>query len=387
MGDATENGATDNTNPCGDEDAEEKPIHQKMNLERRKSMKEIAYTKLFGSDYNPTEATYMLLAACLISLNTGFINGVTLSEFLIEPIRNDDKSLRINPQTEMVSGFAGFYTKTAIEMVEGTDWSRYFYFLCMILSYSFGNFLAALISPHAQPYVMEPRYGPTFILGGIMLTASSVVAMTGGPSRFVFYFATAAIGVQNGVASIYSANLIRVTLTGATTDVAIVIAQCMCGNYKSLARGCILGIMIFCFWIGGILSVYISKWLKNFSLLVSAALFFSVGLVLLFYLVMEVGVSFYDAVFGTWKWKNVLKKLHTGDGALTEDKLMEIFDSIDQQGDGNGEIDADELRDGLKSAKVQMTDYEIRTLFRAADDDGDGVISRQEWEDLAKKVL
>lgn len=220
-----------------------------------------------------------------------------------------------------------------------------------------------------------------------MLTASSVVAMTGGPSRFVFYFATAAIGVQNGVASIYSANLIRVTLTGATTDVAIVIAQCMCGNYKSLARGCILGIMIFCFWIGGILSVYISKWLKNFSLLVSAALFFSVGLVLLFYLVMEVGVSFYDAVFGTWKWKNVLKKLHTGDGALTEDKLMEIFDSIDQQGDGNGEIDADELRDGLKSAKVQMTDYEIRTLFRAADDDGDGVISRQEWEDLAKKVL
>merc|ERR1711957_685274 len=109
-------------------------------------------------------------------------------------------------------------------------------------------------------------------------------------------------------------------------------------------------------------------------------IFYMCGLTLVVYVMTEFGVSFYGAVTGTWKWKQVLKKLDTSDGDLTKEKLIQIFDDIDADGDGSGDIDLDELVFGLKKANVVMKDYEMKTLFRAADEDGDGIITREEWE-------
>jgi hypothetical protein len=227
------------------------------------------------------------------------------------------------------------------------------------------------------------------MVGGTMLLAASLLAKFGEPclNRYVFYLATASNGVQNGIASIYSANLIRCTLTGATTDIAIVIAHCIHGNYKGLARGAVLGAIVFFFWIGGLIGFTAVTKFKAATLLFNAFLFYLVGITLVYYLVKEVGVSVYDAIFGTWKWKKVLKKLNTGDGDLTRNTLMDIFDQIDAEGNSNGVIEADELRDGLRRAKVQMSYYETKTLLRAADENGDGVVDRTEWEKLAKKIL
>ena len=351
--------------------------------EDKASKKDAYLTKLFGSDYNPTEVHFVLFAACLIALNSGFVNGVTMSGLLIS---NPPEPTSANPDRQMVAGFAGAYTNTAIALA-GHDWQRYTYHLCMISSYMGGAFIAAMISPYAKPYVIEPRYGPTFMVGGTMLLVASLLAKFQYPSRYVFFLASASNGVQNGIASIYSANLIRCTLTGATTDIAIVIAQCIHGNYKGFVRGTVLSMIVFFFWLGGIFSYWAVRRFTVSTLLFNAALFYMVGLTLVYYLVKEVGVSLHDAIFGTWKWKKVLKKLDTGDGDLTKEKLLEIFDKIDQDGDGSGDIDADELIFGLKKAEVKMTDYEMKTLFRAADDNGDGVISRKEWEDLADKIL
>ncbi|VEU42279.1 unnamed protein product [Pseudo-nitzschia multistriata] len=350
-------------------------------MDRKASVKHAYLTKLFGSDYNLQEVYYVLAAACVIALNQGFVNGVCMSGLLVT-VPPDGR----NPERQMIAGFAGAYTNLAHAMLAG-DGHKYTYNLCMIASYMGGSFIAAMINPHAKPYVIEPRYGPTFIIGGCFLLAASLLAGFEAPSRFVFFLATASGGVANGIASIYSANLIRCTLTGATTDVAIVLAQMIHRNNKGVAKGSVLSLIIFFFWVGGIISFWAVRALTENTLFINAALFFSIGLILIVYLVKELGVSVYDAIFGTWKWKNVLQKLHTEDGELTPDKMMAIFDRIDQGGDGNGEIDGDELRDGLRLAKVKMTDYEIKTLFRAADDDGDGVIDRQEWADLIKKIL
>eukprot|EP00536_Pseudo-nitzschia_multiseries_P014834 jgi/Psemu1/311434/fgenesh1_kg.773_\ len=255
-----------------------------------------------------------------------------------------------------------------------------------------GAFIAAMINPHAKPYVIEPKYGPTFLLGGAMLLGASIILQKGGPSRFVFYLATASSGVANGIASIYSANLIRCTLTGATTDVAIVCAQVIHGNTTTLARGSILSLIIFWFWVGSLLSyVAVENINTHTALFPSAVLFFCVGIILVYYLVKEVGVSFYDAVFGIWKWKNVLHKLNNEDGELTAERLIEIYDEIyarmDAAGDGDSQISCEELRVGMMLAKVQMSDYEINTLFRAADENGDGYIDKKEWDALVKKIL
>jgi uncharacterized membrane protein YoaK (UPF0700 family) len=292
----------------------------------------------------------------------------------------------MDPDRQMIAGFAGSYTNTAISLV-GHDWETYRYHLYMILSYMGGAFISAMISPHAKSWVIEPRYGPTFMVGGTMLLGACLLAKGEWPSRYVFFLATASNGLQNGIASIYSANLIRCTLTGATTDIAIVIAQCIHGNYKGLARGMVLTAIVFFFWCGGIISFWAIREFMASTLLCNAVLFYMVGSTLVYYLVKEVGVSVQDALFGTWKWKKVLKKLDTIDGDLTRDKLMDIFDTIDNECKGNGYLDADELRDGLRRAKIKMKNYEMKTLFRAADDNGDGFINRGEWEELTKKIL
>jgi len=370
--------------PSGDEELGQGNDIPRSENRSRRSIVNCFLSKGFYSDYNLTEVTYVICAACLIALNTGFINGVTMSGYLItldEPPR-----CPTNPKGMMIAGFAGAYTENAIALIE-SDWEKYTTLLCLIISYMCGAFIAAMINPHAKEYIIEPRYGLTFMVGGTMLLVAGLLAYYELPSRFVFFLASASNGVQNGIASIYSANLIRCTLTGATTDIAIVIAQCIHGNYKGLARGSVLGAIVFFFWFGGLIGfLAVKKW-KARTLFINAILFYLIGIILIYYLVKEYSISVYDAFLGTWKWKKVLKKLHTGDGNLTQETLMDVFDMIDAEGDRNGSIDADELRYGLRRAKVQMTKFQTRTLLRAADDNGDGVIDRTEWLELAKKIL
>jgi len=374
--------------PGGDEEVGEVNAipseDKKSKFKKSKSLKHTFFSRLFGSDYNSKEVQYLIFAACLLALNCGLLNGVTMSEFLYQV---DIKQTVGNPQTQMIAGFAGAFTDTAHAAVE-LEWKKYFYFLGLIASYMLGAFIAAMICPRAKPYVIEPRYGPTFLIGAIFLLVASFLDSHGKPSRYVFYLATASNGVQNGIASIYSANLIRCTLTGAITDIAIVIAQCIHGNYNGLARGIVLGAIVSFFWIGGLLSFFLAKILTTKALYINAVLFLMIGMTLVCYLVKELGVPVNDAILGTWQWKEILQKLDKEEGDdLTTDKLIKIFDKIDAEGNKDGTIDAEELESGLKRARVSMTNYNMKTLFRAADDDGDGLIDRDEWENLCKKIL
>merc|ERR1712238_302710 len=126
------------------------------------------------------------------------------------------------------------------------------------------------------------------------------------------------------------------------TDVAIVIAQMINGNYKGTPKGSILGLICFFFWFGGVIGYFGVQQFTTYTLLINAIIFYLCGLVLVVYVMQEYGVSFVGAVTGTWKWKQVLKKLNTSEGDLTKEKLMQIFDDIDADGDGT--VTRDEWR-------------------------------------------
>lgn len=126
---------------------------------------------VFGKDYNVIEARFTILAAILIALNKGFVNGVTLSGLLSD--KNEGLADPLNPDEAMVSGVAGYITQNARSLVanvtieekfvdEDARWHFYQYNLFMFISYMFGAFITAVLSPRAKPYSVDPMFGPAF---------------------------------------------------------------------------------------------------------------------------------------------------------------------------------------------------------------------------------
>ena len=126
----------------------------------------------------------------------------------------------------------GAYTNVGMKLADG-DWDEFGFNLEMICSFIAGACLSGFINPEMQPYRLGPHYAPTFLIGSAFLWAASLIAETHPESRAYYYFAAAANGLQNGMTSIYSANLIRTChMTGTSTDIGLLTGQvhCLCAR-------------------------------------------------------------------------------------------------------------------------------------------------------------
>ncbi|KAL8161357.1 hypothetical protein V2J09_012846 [Rumex salicifolius] len=68
---------------------------------------------------------------------------------------------------------------------------------------------------------------------------------------------------------------------------------------------------------------------------------------------------------------------------LSQDQLREVFDSLDQ--DGNGYISPTELAKAMGKLGHPLTYKELIELMKEADTDGDGLISFTEFSDIMAK--
>jgi hypothetical protein len=292
----------------------------------------------------------------LIALNSGLVNGSCMSGFLFP----DGKSVSI-------AGFTSDYTQSGLAMAAG-DWNAYAYHSYFIFSYILGAFLSGLATPDATPYQIEPTYGPTFLVGGFFLLAASLFAILEYDPTLVFCCAAISNGIQNGIASIYSANLVRCSLTGATTDLALVAAQILRGNRKGMWKGFVLATIVISFWTGGLLSFFLTRGYRSHTLFFNPCLCFLIGLSLVAFLVKEIVISFQTALFGTWRWKKAIGKLHKRatcseeSKEFTKDSLLQMFDDIDS--DGNGSIDNQELLDKFLQADFRITAKKVEHSLR-----------------------
>ena len=255
--------------------------------------------------------------------------------------------------------------------------------------------MAGWLTPRARSYRIEPTYGPTFLIGGVLTFLASLLAGMEGKPNHIFCLLAAANGIQNGIASIYSNNLIRCSLTGATADLAIASAQLLRGNTAKLTKSLVIASIVFNFWLGGIISFYFSRRLLSRTLFINAALFWLIGIALVVFLVRQIGVSVRAAVFGTWQWKKVLNKLMESErfqnlGSVTDpgnekpSYLLDLFDEMDDNGDGV--LEQEELFNALMQANIHVSMSMVKMLIQSADEDNDGHISRQEWEHLVQKM-
>jgi hypothetical protein len=360
-----------------------------LNLKEKTDKAGKLYASLFGDDYSRKEGTLILIAGALLSFNTGYVNGSCISG-LITPG---------TPGTS-IAGFTSKYSKSALFLAEG-DLEKMGAQLALVAAYWFGSFLSGILTPRATPYRLEPTYIPSFLLAGTILLVASILAADGAPALLIFCFAAAAAGIQNGVATIFSSGLIRCSLTGSTTDIGIVVGQVIRGNYKKVAKGLVLAIIVINFWLGGLISYWGTKHFRTKSLYFNAGLFFSIGISLIVFLVNELEVSVIEAVFGTWQWKRKVKILTDGvksyrmqlaedddDSTLQEEssertlELEDLFDEIDL--DGNGTLDENEVFVGLNQAGFKIDLKSVIRLMRLADKDTNGSIDRDEWITIAR---
>jgi len=130
-----------------------------------------------------TEACFVFAVGLLLSLNSGYINGLCLSGLLSEG--GSDK--------QGVSAFTGTYTKSGLALANGEVVLFGFEFT-LILSFIGGALVAGLMNPKAIPHKLVPSYGPTFLLGSGCMIAASISAMLHPESRALYYFAATANG-------------------------------------------------------------------------------------------------------------------------------------------------------------------------------------------------
>jgi len=389
--------------------------HDDNDSKKKKSAMTCFLDNLFQKDcYDRNEAVFVVIAAAIVGLNTGFINGVTVSATFLQGTNSIAKN---NPATQMVAGTAGSFTANALAFARSrTKSSAYFFTLGMILSYIGGACLAGFINKGAEKQVIEPRYGPTFFVVGVFLSVASLLANLGMPSRYIYFLTTASLGIQNAIASLYSANLSRCTMTGVTTDTGAFLGQCIGGDYRNLSRGMVVGGVLACFWIGGLLaSPSVAKWKQN-TLVINAAVFFLLSILCTLYLKAQLGLTHWQASTGRWRWKEVLKHLDpnrvnntspdttgTTTALLTREDFHAIFDEptgVRVANDNSNDKDEllvkrrqknfteAQLRTRLEQDKtIQMSALHTKILFRAADRDKDGSISFDEWEEIIDNLL
>ena len=100
------------------------------------------------------EAYFVFALGLLLSINSGYINGLCLSGLLTEG--GSDK--------QGVSAFTGTYTKSGLALADG-DPKLFGFEFTLILAFIGGATVAGVMNPRAIPHQLVPSYGPTFMLG------------------------------------------------------------------------------------------------------------------------------------------------------------------------------------------------------------------------------
>jgi uncharacterized membrane protein YoaK (UPF0700 family) len=349
--------------------------------------------------YSAREHSFIVFLAMLLAFNSGFSNGLSLSG-LLAPVGS-----ALYP-AQSTSGYTGVYTSSALALASSsfetyhrtssneTNVQVFGFQICMAMSFVSGSTISALLNPRPSPWRLAPMYAPTFLLGAIFMCIAASMAYAEPKSskdphkhRF-FFFVALANGIQNGISSMYSANLIRTThMTGTSTDIGLFLGQLFRGNYANVWKLKILLGLVASFWLGGFLSLYSVRTWRTNTLFFNAAVFlFLVALIVLF-LVRNLHVPLFGAIRGTWHWQRTLHRMSvrcavTGN-AKPDERLMSVFRTMDV--DGDGYLTLDELYQGLQlMGCTDVTRDQVRDMFNVCDRDMDGMISREEWCDLIR---
>ena len=339
-------------------------------------------------DYTLKGYIFTVLIGLSMAFSAGYSNGVCLSGFL---------NVDANSAKQSVAGVTGVYTNSAIFLAEN-DFQKAGFMFGTIFSVMFGAFVAAIMNPRPIAFEISPRYGPTFLAAAFFMTLGAVEVWHN--NRREFFFTAIANGIQNGISSMYSANLLRTShLTGTTTDIGLFLGMALRGNHTNNWKLYILiGLAVF-FWLGSLSGFFASQVKYDDSLIFNAAFFVLLSMCVIIRTCIVYEVSFFNALLGTGKWMDALDHLDVvpkdadksaTDKALHDEELNDIFEDVAAQNDGR--VDQNALIEYLTSHDFRVKKHRkplVAVLHSAftAHGDGDWKLSKEEWNGLIHKSL
>jgi uncharacterized membrane protein YoaK (UPF0700 family) len=319
------------------------------------------------------EFLFVSFCGCFLTFNSGYLNGCSLTGY---------KGLsNINVP---VAGLTGTYTKAAIAIADhnGVGFVDAF---AIIGCFIFGSFLSGLFLPKAKPMSISPEYGPLLLLQGLFLTSACIGSELNYEGIWLWYLLSIANGIQNGITSIYSGNMIRTThLTGTSTDIGLIIGQIFRGNYVNSFKLILLLSLTISFCLGATLSITMVEIYGFHAIIPNTILVLIIGILLIIFVSNEFNITFWEALSNSGGWDQAIHDLKLK--GKNESEIDLIFNDIDV--DKSETIDVKELCIAIeKSTKKSVSDRYIAKLFFHADSDNNGKISRNQFHKALEKFL
>lgn len=244
------------------------------------------------SERHHLEFMMIMIGGIALAFNAGFVNSSTL-------LIGDTP----------VSHISGTSSRAGIYLGEG-DFYHFGVKIALIVSYVVGAAITGAMMPK-DSFHLGREYGPLFVIGSILFSLSCVSKVYLPHSRLFYYFAAMACGLQNGMTTKYSGNIIRTThMTGAGTDVGLVLGRMLMGDHKERWKLSVLVPLMISFIIGGTVSVFVHRELGDLTLVVNVIVFFSIGVTYSIIIGRELHIPVWRALFGLYVTveKNVKRK-------------------------------------------------------------------------------
>lgn len=206
-----------------------------------------------------------VLCGCALAFNSGFVNGACLSGILSS-----------DGTKQAAAAVTGAWTNSALGVASGNYGQAKFNAKCLG-SYFSGSLVASLINPNPVPFEVggADKISPAFLIGSLLMYASSSVAKkSGGSDKSFIYLAAVACGIQNSITSVLTQNLVRSAhFSGITSDIGTFLGQILRGNKQNAEKLRVFTLLAASFWIGGLVSFSATTMYASSSLLFSSALF------------------------------------------------------------------------------------------------------------------
>jgi uncharacterized membrane protein YoaK (UPF0700 family) len=211
--------------------------------------------------YDNIHWKFILIGACILCFNAGYINSLTL-----------------NTNYQISSAHVtGLVAKLSIATYLH-DWNNLKNLIITYITFIFGAIISGLIIDY-EIFHLGAKYGIMLILIGIVQSFGIILEENCKNSIYFIWTCSLSCGMQNGLTSKYSNNIIRTThLTGTTTDFGVTIGHIIKGRINEIDKLVLQLISIICFFCGGIFGTLAFYKYNHYALFFSSITSLIVGI-------------------------------------------------------------------------------------------------------------